>query len=190
CVLARELIHGIPNINILVLEAGGPDAHSNGLINLPCTWFKTFQVGDNDWGYVTQEQKVRSRVNPTKEILRKGFFYPRGKGWGGSSSVNALIYVRGQAKGFNNWAAQGPEYKIWDWDHCLEAFKATENNSRNKPDEKFKQFHGFNGLLHVQDFHNGFYDVMPGFIDAAKSLGIPYNEDFNGERQNGVGTYQ
>ncbi|RIB30351.1 hypothetical protein C2G38_283716 [Gigaspora rosea] len=71
CVLARELIHCIPNINILVLEAGGPDANTNGLINLPCTLFKTsFQLGtqlsDNDWGYVDQEQKMQSSVNPTK----------------------------------------------------------------------------------------------------------------------------
>ncbi|CAG8461820.1 4484_t:CDS:2 [Cetraspora pellucida] len=190
CVLARELIHGIPNINILVLEAGGPDVHSNGLINLPCTWFKAFQLNDHDWGYVTQEQKVQSCVNPAKEIVRNRFPYPRGKVWGGSSSVNAMLYMRGLAKGYNDWAAQGSEYNIWDWDHCLEAFKATENNSREKPDEKFKQLHGFNGLLHVQDSHNGIYDVMSGVIDAAKSLGIPYNEDFNGERQNGVGTYQ
>ncbi|CAG8485807.1 5062_t:CDS:2 [Cetraspora pellucida] len=190
CVLARELIHGIPNINILVLEAGGPDVHSNGLISLPCTWFKAFQLDDHDWGYITQEQKVRSRVNPDKEIARNKIPYPRGKVWGGCSSLNAMIYMRGQAKEYNDWAAQGPEYKIWDWDHCLEAFKAMENNARKNPDEKFKQLHGFNGLLHVQDCHNGIYDVMSGLIDAAKSLGIPSNEDFNGERQNGVGVFQ
>ncbi|CAG8699710.1 2919_t:CDS:2, partial [Racocetra fulgida] len=160
CVLARELIHGIPNINILVLEAGGPDVQSNGLINLPCTWFKAFQFDDHDWGYVAQGQKLRSFVNPAKEITRKKMPYPRGKVWGGCSSLNAMVYMRGQAKGYNDWAAQGPEYKIWDWDHCLE------------------------------DCHNGIYDIMSGFIDAAKSLGIPYNEDFNGVRQNGVGTSQ
>ncbi|CAG8449281.1 18301_t:CDS:2 [Racocetra fulgida] len=179
CVLARELIHGIPNINILVLEAGGPDVHSNGLISLPCTWTKAFQLNDHDWGYVTQEQKVQSCLNPTKEIVRNKIPYPRGKVWGGC-----------QAKGYNDWAAQGPEYKIWDWDHCLEAFKAMENNARENPDEKFKQLHGFNGLLHVQDCHNGIYDFMSGLIDAAKNLGIPYNDDFNGERQNGVGSFQ
>ncbi|KAF0432790.1 alcohol oxidase [Gigaspora margarita] len=191
CVLARELIHGIPNINILVLEAGGPNAHSNGLISLPCTWFQAFRLYDCDWGYVTQEQKMKSHVNPTKEVtVKKGIHYPRGKVWGGCSSLNGMVYMRGQAKQYNDWAAQGPEYKIWDWDHCLEAFKALENNSRESPDEKFKQLHGFNGLHHVQDFQNGVYDIMSGLIDAAKNLGIPYNDDFNGERQNGVGRLQ
>ncbi|RIB22971.1 GMC oxidoreductase [Gigaspora rosea] len=191
CVLARELIHGIPNINILVLEAGGPNVHANGIISLPCTWFKAFRLYDCDWGYVTQEQKMKSHVNPTKEVtVKKGIPYPRGKVWGGCSSLNAMVYMRGQAKQYNDMAAQGPEYKIWDWDHCLEAFKALENNSRENPNEKFKQLHGFNGLHHVQDPHNGAYDIMSDLIDAAKNLGIPYNDDFNGERQNGVGRFQ
>ncbi|CAG8697678.1 3342_t:CDS:2, partial [Gigaspora margarita] len=172
CVLARELIHGIPNINILVLEAGGPNAHSNGLISLPCTWFQVFQLYDHDWGYVTQEQKMKSHVNPIKEAAVK----------------NGIPYPRGKAKQYNDWAAQGPEYKIWDWDHCLEAFKVLENNLRENPDEKFKQLHGFNGLHHVQDC--GVYDILSGLVDAAKNLGIPYNDDFNSERQNGVGIYQ
>ncbi|CAG8501398.1 5473_t:CDS:2 [Racocetra fulgida] len=175
CVLARELIYCIPNINILVLEAGGPDVSSNGLVNLPCASFKIFEVRDHDWGYITQEQRMSSSVNPTKELVIEGFPYTRGKIWGGNSSLNTM---------YNDWAAQGPEYKIWDWDHCLEAFKAVENNSREKPDETFKKFHGFNGLLHVQDSQNGIYDVMSGLIDAAKNLGIPHNDDFNGERQN------
>ncbi|CAG8478120.1 7206_t:CDS:2 [Scutellospora calospora] len=166
CVLARELIYCIPKISILVLEAGGPDAHSNGLISLPCTWpTAAFLVDDHNWGYVTEEQKMQSHINPTKEMIKK-------------------------AKEYNNWAAQGPEYKIWDWDHCLEVFKAMENNSRKKSDKNFKKFHGFNGLLHVEDCHDGIQDIMSGVIDAAKNLDIPYNEDFNGERQNGVGTYQ
>ncbi|RIB22981.1 GMC oxidoreductase [Gigaspora rosea] len=201
CVLARELIHGIPNINILVLEAGGPNVHANGLISLPCTWYQAYQLYDCDWGYVTQEQKMKSHVNPIKEVtVKKGIPYPRGKVWGGCSSLNGMVYMqvsqpyffvmRGQAKQYNDWAAQGPEYKIWDWDHCLEAFKAIENNTRENPDEKFKKFHGFNGLLHVQDLQNGVYDIMSDLIDAAKNLGIPYNDDFNGERQNGVGRYQ
>ncbi|CAG8779706.1 30624_t:CDS:2 [Gigaspora margarita] len=190
CVLARELIHCIPNINVLVLEAGGPDTYSNGIIKLPCASLKALRINDCDWGYVTQEQRIQSSVDPTKEILKKESPYMRGKVWGGSSTVNAMVYMRGQAKVYNDWAAQGPEYKIWDWDHCLEAFKAVEKNSRKNPDEKFKKFHGFNGLLHVKDSKNDIYDVMSGLIDAAKYLGIPYNDDFNGEKQNGVGTLQ
>ncbi|CAG8757213.1 12917_t:CDS:2, partial [Gigaspora margarita] len=92
CVLARELIYGIPNINILVLEAGGPNAHSNGLISMPCTWFQAYQLYDHDWGYVTQEQKMKSHINPTREmVVKKGVPYPRGKVWGGCSSVNGMF---------------------------------------------------------------------------------------------------
>ncbi|CAG8696915.1 32807_t:CDS:2 [Gigaspora margarita] len=162
CVLARELIHGIPNINILVLEAGGPNVHANSLISL-----HAYQLYDCDWGYVTQKQKMKSHVNPIKEVtVKKGIPYPHRK------------------------AAQGPEYKIWNWDHCLEAFKAIENNSQENSDEKFKKFHGFNGLLHVQDPQNEVYDIMSDLIDAAKNLEISYNDNFNSERQNGVGRYQ
>ncbi|CAG8835639.1 5877_t:CDS:2, partial [Gigaspora margarita] len=145
CMLARELIHCISNINILVLEAGGPKIHAN-------------------------EQKMKSHVNSTKEVtVKKEISYPHGKVWGGCS----------QAKQYNNWAAQGPKYKIWDWDHCLKAFKALENNSQENLDEKFKQLHGFNA-----------YNIMLDLIDATKNLGILYNDDFNSKRQNRVGRFQ
>ncbi|CAG8826632.1 26587_t:CDS:2, partial [Gigaspora margarita] len=77
CMLAIELIHSISNINVLVLEARRPNIHANGLISLPYTWFKTFRLYDCDWGYVTQEQKIKSHVNPTKEVtIKKGIPYP------------------------------------------------------------------------------------------------------------------
>jgi len=76
---------------------------------------------------------------------------------------------------------------------CLfnKAFKAFENNARKNPDEEFNKYHGFNGLLHVQNgtFDDDF-DVVKDFFKVAKNFGIPYNNDFNGIRQNGVGEYQ
>ncbi|PKY35023.1 hypothetical protein RhiirB3_533029, partial [Rhizophagus irregularis] len=98
--------------------------------------------------------------------------------------------LRGQKADYDFWATQGPEYKIWDYDHCLEAFKAVENNARKSSDKEFKKYHGFNGLLNVQDSSNDNYDILKDIYKIANNLGIPYNNDFNGVKQNGVGEYQ
>ncbi|CAI2200399.1 7055_t:CDS:2, partial [Funneliformis geosporum] len=82
---------------------------------------------------------------------------------------------RGQKADYDNWADQGPEYKIWDYDHCL---------------EEFKKYHGFDGLLYVQDSSYDPCDILKDFIKVARNLGVPYNNDFNGVRQNGIGKYQ
>ncbi|CAG8631101.1 4470_t:CDS:2, partial [Funneliformis mosseae] len=187
CVLARELIYNVPNVNILVLEAGPPNAQVNDIMRLPCTFTAAFRASEVDWGYLTEDQKMPSITEPTKEVLNKGFTYPRGKVIGGCSTVNAMVYIRGQKADYDSWVAQGPEYKIWDYDHCLEAM---ENNARETPDEEFKKYHGFNGLLHVQDSPTDTYEVTKDFIKVANNLGIPCNKDFNGARQNGVGKYQ
>ncbi|CAG8694853.1 34984_t:CDS:2 [Gigaspora margarita] len=148
-------------------KARGPNVHANSLISLPCNWYQAYQLYDCDWGYVTQKQKIKSHVNPIKEVIvKKEILYPHRK------------------------ASQGPEYKICDWNHCLEAFNAIENNSQENPDKEFKKFYGFNGLLRVQDPQNGVYNIMSDLIDAAKNLEILYNDDFNGKRQNSVGRYQ
>ncbi|GBC07869.1 hypothetical protein RclHR1_07740008 [Rhizophagus clarus] len=181
CVLARELVYNIPNINILVLEAGPPNTQVNDIMRSPC---------ETDWGYFSEDQKMSSIIDPTKEISNKGFPYPRGKVIGGCSAVNGMIYIRGHKADYDLWASQSPEYKIWDYEHCLEAFKAIENNTRKNPDEEFKKFHGFNGLLYVQDRQDDTYDIIKDVFKVAKNLGIPHNNDFNGIRQYGVGEYQ
>ncbi|CAG8586115.1 1502_t:CDS:2 [Funneliformis caledonium] len=177
CVLARELIYNVPNVTILVLEAGPPDAQVNDKIRLPCT-------------FPSVKQRMPSTIEPTKEVINKEMPYPRGKIIGGCSAVNNMVYMRGQKSDYDSWAAQGPEYSIWDYDRCLEAFKAVENNARVNPDEEFKKYHGFNGLLHVQDSPNDTYEMTKDIIKAANNLGIPCNNDFNGVRQNGVGKHQ
>ncbi|PKY25040.1 alcohol oxidase [Rhizophagus irregularis] len=190
CVLARELIYNIPNINILVLEAGPPNTQVNDIMRSPCGFPSVYRTSETDWGYSTEDQKMPSIVDPTKEVLNKGMPYARGKVIGGCSTINAMVYTRGQKADYDLWAAQGPEYKIWDYDHCLEAFKAVENNERKSPDEEFKKYHGFNGLLNVQDSSDDNYDILKDIYKIAKNLGIPYNNDFNGVRQNGVGEHQ
>ncbi|CAB5396059.1 unnamed protein product [Rhizophagus irregularis] len=190
CVLARELIYNIPNINILVLEAGPPNTQVNDIMRSPCGFPSVHRTSETDWGYSTEDQKMPSIVDPTKEVLNKGFPYARAKVIGGCSTVNAMVYIRGQKADYDLWAAQGHEYKIWDYEHCLEAFKAVENNSRKSPDEEFKKYHGFNGLLNVQDSSNDNYDILKDIYKIANNLGIPFNNDFNGVRQNGLGEHQ
>ncbi|CAB4466914.1 unnamed protein product [Rhizophagus irregularis] len=190
CVLARELIYNIPHINILVLEAGPPSTQINDIMRSPCAFHSAFRAVETDWGYFSEDQKMPGIIDPNKEVLNKGSHYPRGKVIGGCSTVNAMIYIRGQKADYDLWAAQGSEYKIWDYDHCLEAFKAVENNARKSTDEEFKKYHGFNGLLHVQDGQIDFDDIIKDVIKVAKNLGIPYNNDFNGVRQYGIGKHQ
>ncbi|RHZ85265.1 hypothetical protein Glove_67g129 [Diversispora epigaea] len=186
CVLARELICSIPNINILVLEAGPPDTHINDIMRSPCAYATVSRTNETDWGYSTEDQKMPGTVDSNEEV----FPLARGKVIGGCSTVNAMAYMRGHKDDYNRWAAQGPEYIIWNYDHCLEAFKAVENNARKNPDEYFKNYHGFNGLLHVQDSPVDKFDISKDVFKGVKDFRIPYNNDFNGVRQNGVGEYQ
>ncbi|KAF9333391.1 hypothetical protein BG006_003696 [Podila minutissima] len=188
CVLARELIKKIKGISILVLEAGPCDAQINEKIHAPFDASALWGTSGCDWGYRTQAQEMKGTVDANKTVINPSFAYPRGKVWGGSSSTNAMIYIRGQRHEYDKWAAQGAEYhEIWNWEKCLEA---TETNARPEPNTAFQNFHGFDGLLHVQDSNNGIYAVMQDVIDTAKKLQIPENVDFNGRTQNGVGKYQ
>ncbi|PKY22846.1 hypothetical protein RhiirB3_526086, partial [Rhizophagus irregularis] len=88
CVLARELIYNIPNINILVLEAGPPNTQVNDIMRSPCGFPSVYRTSETDWGYSTEDQKMPSIVDPTKEVLNKGFPYARAKVIGGCSTVN------------------------------------------------------------------------------------------------------
>ena len=112
---------------------------------------------------------------------RRGY-QPRGKGLGGSSAINAMAYIRGNAWDYDNWAAQG--CPGWTWDDVLPWFKRSEGNVRGADD-----FHGGDGPLTVSELqqpHAGSHE----FIAAAESIQIPRNDDFNGPRQEGVGFYQ
>ncbi|CAG8470397.1 2522_t:CDS:2 [Gigaspora margarita] len=112
---------------------------------------------------------MASTVNPTEEVLNKG---------------------RGHKADYDLWAAQDPEYIIWNYYHCLEAFKAVENNARKNPDVEFENYHGFNGLLYVQDPAVDEFDISKDVFKVVRKFGIPSNKDFNGAKQNGVGRYQ
>ncbi|CAI2174665.1 6612_t:CDS:2, partial [Funneliformis geosporum] len=92
CVLARELIYNVPNINILLLEAGPPNVQVNNIMRLPCTFASVYRMSEADWGYHTEDQKMPSSIDPTKEVLNKAKPFPRGKIVGGCSTVNSMVY--------------------------------------------------------------------------------------------------
>lgn len=154
---------------VKVLEAGG----ANTSLRTRVPGFMAFQTDATNWRYETVPQKGLNG--------RRGY-QPRGRGMGGSSAINAMLYVRGNAWDYDNWAAMGCDG--WRYSDVLPWFKKAESNEHGASD-----YHGGDGPLHVSDQHW----PHPGsleFIEAAASLQIPRNEDFNGARQEGVGLYQ
>jgi choline dehydrogenase-like flavoprotein len=131
---------------------------------------------------------LRSRHNYAYETVpqaglngRRGF-QPRGRGIGGSSLINAMVYMRGQPQDYDEWAALG--CAGWGWNDVLPYFKRSEDNARGAD-----AWHGIGGPLHVDDLRER-NPVTAAFIDAAVTAGHTYNPDFNGERQEGVGIHQ
>jgi len=170
CVLAARLSED-PGCRVLLLEAGGTD-HS-ALVQCPAGLALLARQPATNWGFQTVPQ---AGLNG-----RRGY-QPRGKVLGGSSSVNAMIYIRGQREDYDGWAAAGASG--WSFDEVLPYFKRAEHNTRGAND-----WHGTGGPLQVQDL------ALPNpvgqrFIDAGVRAGWPLNPDFNGASQEGVGWYQ
>jgi choline dehydrogenase len=165
CVLANRLSED-PDVSVLLLEAGGPD--TNELVHLPAA-FSALYRSAQDWDHSTIYEPY---ANDRRVYL------PRGKVLGGSSSINAMIYMRGNPLDYDEW---GPG---WTWDEMLPYFKRSEDNERGED-----EFHGAGGPLPVADGRSR-NPLAQAFLDAAASLGLPANDDFNGTRQDGVGWYQ
>ena len=170
CVLASRLSED-PAVRVALLEAGPVD--SNVLIHCPAGLAVMAQTKTANWAYETIPQKGLNG--------RKGY-QPRGKVLGGSSSINAMIYVRGQRQDYDDWAADGNAG--WAWDDVLPYFKRSENNERGAD-----ALHGAGGPLNVKDLTSP-NRFGPIFVEAGKQAGYPVNPDFNGESQEGVGMYQ
>ena len=174
CVLAARLSEN-PNINVALLEAGPVD--SNVLIHCPAGLALLAQTGAAGWGFETTPQ---AGLNG-----RKGY-QPRGKVLGGSSSINAMVYMRGHKSDYDHWAEQGNPG--WSYADVLPYFKKAENNERTF-DAKDAPFHGQGGPLNVMDLRSpSTYGAV--FIEAGKQAGHPVNKDFNGAEQHGVGMHQ
>ncbi len=173
CVLANRLSADSKN-SVLVLEAGGPDNDLN--IHIPGAYTKIHK-SKRDWGFFTEEQV---HVNNRKIYL------PRGKTLGGSSSTNAMAYVRGNRADFDQWAELGNEG--WDFDSILPYFKKSEQHAQ--ADQMDAGYHGTFGEINVTLptlFKTPFID---DFIASCAAVGIEENKDYNGAKQEGAGVIQ
>ncbi len=170
CVLANRL-SADPGTRVLVLEAGGSDAHP--YIRAPVGFLKTFQDPRFNWCYTTE---------PGDGVDGRAIFFPRGKVLGGSSSINGHLYVRGQARDFDVWAQLGN--RGWSYDDVLPYFRRAEDRSSGADD-----YHGAGGPQHVSDIHER-HPICEAFIAGAEAAGVPRNPDYNGAVQEGVGYFQ
>jgi choline dehydrogenase len=170
CAIATRLSED-PSVTVALIEAGGRDL--NPWIHIPVGYFKTMHNPNIDWCY---------RTMPDPGLNGRQIEWPRGKVLGGSSALNGLLYIRGQAEDFDHWRQLGNAG--WGWADVLPLFKMSERQERGADD-----LHGGNGPLAVSDMR-AHRDLCDRFIDAAIAAGIPRNDDFNGPEQEGVGYFQ
>ena len=170
CTLANRLSENPAN-QVLVLEAGGKD--SNIWIHVPIGYAKTLDKPGLNWRFDSEpEERTYNRQIPI----------PRGKVLGGSSSINGLLYVRGQHQDYDHWAQLG--CTGWSFEQCLPFFKKSENFERGGDDMR-----GSGGPLNVMDMPST-HELLDAFIDAGEQAGYPRNPDYNGKDQEGFGYYQ
>ncbi|MEZ5534804.1 MAG: choline dehydrogenase [Thiolinea sp.] len=170
CVLANRLSEN-PRHRVLLLEAGGKD--NNPWIHVPVGYFKTMHNPALDWCYLTE---------PDPGIANRRLQWPRGKVLGGSSSLNGLLYVRGQKQDYDRWAELGNNG--WSYDEVLPYFRKSEDQQRGAD-----AWHATGGLLKVSDLRLR-RPIADYFIEAAQQCGIPWNDDYNGAEQEGVSYFQ
>ena len=170
CVLANRLSKD-PSIKVVLMEAGGRDW--NPWIHIPVGYFKTMHNPSVDWCY---------RTEPDPGLNGRRLDWPRGKVLGGSSSLNGLLYVRGQPQDYDRWQQMGNAG--WGWDHVLPLFKRSENQERGAD-----EFHGDQGPLSVSNMRLQ-RPICDAWVAAAQEAGYPFNSDYNGATQEGVGYFQ
>ena len=169
CVLANRL-SADPERSVLLVEAGSKDR--NPLFRLPMLMGKLFHSGIYNWRYHTE---------PVPSLDGRSLYWPRGKVLGGSSTINGMIYVRGNRHDYDRWAQMG--LAGWSYDEVLPAFRRSEGHV-----ERDGAFHGRAGELTVCRARSGnpLFDV---FVEAGRQAGHPVNDDFNGPEQQGFGRY-
>lgn len=170
CALAARLSED-PDVSVLLLEAGGSDRHP--FFAMPAG-FARMTKGIASWGYSTV---------PQKHLDGRVLWYTQAKVIGGGSSINAQLYTRGNAQDYDGWAFRD-RCAGWSYADVLPYFKRAEDNQR-----LVNEYHASGGPLGVSVPVNPL-PISEAFIRAGQQMGIPYNADFNGERQDGVGHYQ
>jgi choline dehydrogenase-like flavoprotein len=169
CVLAGRLSEG-PDVDVLMLEAGGPDTATE--IRIPAMFPAMFK-SSLDWDLLSE---------PEPGLDGRRLYLPRGRMIGGSSSINAMIYLRGNRLDYDDWSADGCEG--WSYDEVLPYFKRSEDNERGE-----SEYHGAGGPLAVSDSRS-MHPLIETMLEAAVQAGYELNSDLNGERQDGVGRFQ
>lgn len=170
CVLANRLSANGEH-NVCLLEAGPPDR--SPWIHIPIGYGKTMFHKVLNWGYYTE---------PDPNMLNRRIYWPRGRTLGGSSAINGLIYIRGQQRDYDAWAAAGNPG--WRWDECLPYFRKLENNDLGPGPTR-----GTEGPLNATSIKTP-HPLVEGLIGAAGALGLAHVRDFNTGDQEGVGYYQ
>jgi choline dehydrogenase len=170
CVLAARLSENGRH-KVLLLEAGGRDNHF--WIHVPMGYAKTFVDPKVNWMFESE---------PEKELNNRTMYQPRGKVLGGTSSINGMIYMRGNASDYDRWRQMGNEG--WSYDDVLPYFRKAEDNERGA-----NEFHGSGGPLRVSNQPYE-WEIARALLAACKQAGIPENSDFNGATQEGCGYYQ
>ena len=170
CVLANRL-SADPTNQVLLLEAGSRD--TSPFIHMPAGIVQLLATKNFNWAFNTAEEP---------NLDNRRLYWPRGKGLGGSSSINGMVYIRGHAQDYDHWRQLGNEG--WSFEELLPYFKRSINNERGED-----EYHGVGGPLNVMDQHS----EIPSheqFIQAGVEAGYSFNDDFNGVQQEGVGPYQ
>ena len=167
CVLATRLTED-PNTRVILIEAGGKDY--NPLIHVPAGFFKMLDHDTLTWKY---------RSEPDVGTNGRSIVYTRGRVVGGSSSINGLIYIRGQPEDYDHWAQQGN--RGWSWDDCLPLFRATERWEGQE-----NEVRGKDGPLHTSNIDRS--PICEAVVESGKQLGLRYQEDVNGINHGSVNT--
>ena len=168
CVLAARLSEG--DARVALIEAGAEDTQPE--IRIPAAFPALFK-SSWDWDLLGE---------PEPGLGNRRLYLPRGRMLGGCSSINAMIYIRGNRADYDGWAQYGVEG--WGYDDVLPYFKRAEDNERGED-----AFHGVGGPLRVSDSRS-MHPLVDTMLDAARQAGHEHNPDFNGARQEGVGRFQ
>ena len=159
---------------VLILEAGGKDR--NFFIHMPSGYSQIVPTKSNlNYAFETEPESTTSN---------RKLYWPRGRGWGGSSSINAMIYIRGHAHDYDLWRQMGNSG--WSYDDVLPYFKKAESFNGDGD----KDYHGFDGPLNVKKSERTDDELLDVYVEAGKQAGFPITKDFNGENQEGIGFYQ
>lgn len=171
CVLANRLSEN-PDIKVCLIEAGKKDTAL--MVRMPAGIGNLIKSkNDHNWGFTTA---------PQKHLNNRELWWPRGRGWGGSSSINGMLYVRGHPRDYDQWRQSG--LKGWGYADVLPYFRKSESYAGGET-----PYHGGSGPLRVEESPID-SDVYKLFLEAGRQAGHPLTDDFNGPQQEGVGPYQ